>query len=436
MYNIPESENQPRIPEHRAEIIALSRMMDHWSAELYRRRNHDESKVPPWKFLPLPDTLAEWEKSRGELLKIFEEHIYGALPPPPDKLEVRLLAEKHGALGGLAYRREIRIYCKMNDGRVHDFDMLLYVPENVEGKVPVFVGLNFDGNQANTPDDDVRLTRGAAHVAKHWWRSAVTPADKRFIKMESWNFEEAMKRGYAVATANFGEIFPDNPFGFAKSIYTLFKTPDELAELPEPPAPVRNYGAISAWAWGVSRMMDVLEDIPEVDAEKAAVVGHSRLGKAALWAGVNDKRFKMVISNNSGCMGASPACRVYGERPGHLAYLHRFWFADKFIEYADREETMPVDQHQLMALIAPRCLYVASSSEDCGADPYGEFLAAGEAEKVWKLYGFERSLPDSFPPLDQSVGNMVKYHCKTGIHSITAADWVHYYACADKLFKQ
>lgn len=245
-----------------------------------------------------------------------------------------------------------------------------------------------------------------------------------------------MKRGYAVATANFGEIFPDNPFGFAKSIYTLFKTPDELAELPEPPAPVRNYGAISAWAWGVSRMMDVLEDIPEVDAEKAAVVGHSRLGKAALWAGVNDKRFKMVISNNSGCMGASPACRVYGERPGHLAYLQRFWFADKFIEYADREETMPVDQHQLMALIAPRCLYVASSSEDCGADPYGEFLAAGEAEKVWKLYGFERSLPDSFPALDQSVGNMVKYHCKTGIHSITAADWVHYYACADKLFKQ
>lgn len=435
MDSIPEHENQPRIPENREAIIALSRMMDHWSAELYRRRNHDESKVPPWKFLPLPDTLEEWKVERKKILELFNEHIYGAVPPPPDKLEVRLLAEKHGALNGLAYRREIRIYCKMDNGRVHDFDMLLYVPENAAGKVPVFVGLNFNGNQANTPDDDVRLTRGPAHVAKHWWRSAVTTDDKRFEKIDSWNFVEAMKRGYAVATANFNEIFPDNPFGFAKSIYTLFKDPGELAELPEPPAPVRNYGAISAWAWGLSRMMDVLEDIPEVDAGKAAVLGHSRLGKTALWAGVNDERFKMVISNNSGCMGAAPSCREYGERPGHLAYLQRFWFADKFIEYAGREDKLPVDQHQLMALIAPRTLYVASSSEDCGADPYGEFLSAREAAKVWTLYGKKNDLPEAFPELDKTFGDTVNYHCKTGNHSITAADWIYYYACADKLFK-
>ena len=436
MNNTFDKENQPRIPEHRAEIIAISRMMDHWSEELYRRRNHDESKVPPWKFLPLPETLEEWEMERKNILKLFEEHIYGAVPPPPDKLEVRLLAEKHGALNGLAYRREIRIYCKMNDGRVHDFDMLLYVPENASGKVPVFVGLNFNGNQANTPDDDVRLTRGPAHVAKHWWRSAVTTDDKRFEKLDSWNFVEAMQRGYAVATANFNEIFPDNPFGFAKSIYTLFKTPEELAELPEPPIAPRNYGAISAWAWGLSRMMDVLEDIPEVDTEKAAVLGHSRLGKTALWAGVNDERFKLVISNNSGCMGAAPSCRVYGERPGHLAYIQRFWFSDKFIEYADREDTLPVDQHQLLALIAPRTVYVASSSEDYGADPYGEFLSAKEAAGIWALYARENDFPDSFPELNKSVGSSVKYHCKTGGHSITAADWQHYYECADKLFKQ
>lgn len=435
MNNVVDKENLPRTPENREALIALSRMMDHWSAELYRRRNHDESKVPPWNFLPLPDTLAEWENSRQELLKLFEEHIYGAIPPPPDKLELRLLAEKHGALNGLAYRREYRIYCKMDDGRVHDFDMLLYTPVNASGDVPVFVGLNFDGNQANTPDDDVLLTRGPDHVAKHWWRSSETADDKRFIKLDSWNFAEAVQRGYAVATVNFGEIFPDNPFGFARSIYTLFKSSGELAELPEPPAAPRNYGAISAWAWGLSRMLDALENISGVDAARAAVLGHSRLGKAALWAGANDRRFKLVISNNSGCMGASPACRVYGERPGHLAYLQRFWFADKFIEYACREELLPVDQHQLIALIAPRCVYVASSNEDHGADFYGEFLAAKAAAKIWNLYGFEDTLPDDFPELEKSVGNMIKYHCKAGKHSITAADWQHYYSCADKLFK-
>jgi len=435
MQSIPESENQPRIPENREAIIALSRMMDHWSGELYRRRNHDESKVPPWNFLPLPDTLEAWQIERKKILELFNEHIYGAVPPPPDILESRLLAEKHGALGGLAYRREIRIYCKMNDNRCHDFDMLLYVPENASGKVPVFVGLNFDGNQANTTDDDVRLTRGADHVPRHWWRSAVTPDTKRFIKLDSWNFAEAMKRGYAVATANFGEIFPDNPFGFAKSIYTLFKTPEELAELPEHGSAPRNYGAISAWAWGMSRMLDILENIPEVDAGKAAVLGHSRLGKTALWAGVNDERFKLVISNNSGCMGAAPSCRVFGERPGHLAYLQRFWFADKFIEYADREETLPVDQHQLMALIAPRKLHVASSSEDCGADPYGEFLAAQAASEIWQLYG-GKSLKDiAMPSCGQAVGKDVRYHLKNGKHSIVAEDWQHYYQSADELFK-
>jgi hypothetical protein len=211
---------------------------------------------------------------------------------------------------------------------------------------------------------------------------------------------------------------------------------EELAELPEPPIAPRNYGAISAWAWGLSRMMDVLEDIPEIDTEKAAVLGHSRLGKTALWAGVNDERFKLVISNNSGCMGAAPSCRVYGERPGHLAYIQRFWFSDKFIEYAEREDTLPVDQHQLLALIAPRTVYVASSSEDYGADPYGEFLSAKEAAGIWALYGRENDFPDSFPELNKSVGSSVKYHCKTGGHSITAADWQHYYECADKLFKQ
>ena len=427
-------ENLPRIPENLSALQAVSSMMNHWSDELYRRRNTDESLAGECNFAEFPATLEEWQSERKRIHKLFEDHIYGKLPPPPDKLEMRILSEKHGALNGLAFRREIRIYCRMNDGRSHDFDMLLYVPENAETAVPVFVGLNFDGNQANTPDEDVRLTRGATLVPGHWWRTVPTQESKRHIKPESWNFEETIRRGYAVATADYGEIFPDNPAGFSQSIYTLFKGKDELTAFP-PLGFTRDFGAISAWAWGLSRMLDILESIDGVDADNAAVLGHSRLGKTALWAGANDERFKLVISNNSGCLGAAPSKRNFGERVGHLVYLQRFWFNDKIVEYSFKDENLPVDQHQLLALVAPRALYVASSSEDYGADPYGEFLSTRAAAKVWNLYGFADDFPAEQPDLDVSVGSQVCYHIKPGKHSITEVDWKHYYDCADRVLK-
>lgn len=431
-------ENAPRVPSNPALLDAIGKAMDYWSGEFYRRRNHDEKLCPPVELSAFPETLEEWKLKRQEIKKLFEEHIYGPVPPPPDKLEMRLLSEKRDALNDTAIRREIRIYCKMNDGRSHDFDMLLYIPKNVSAPPPVFVGLNFDGNQANTPEVDVRTTRGAAHIPGNWWRCGVTAENKRLIKLDSWNFENAMQRGYAVATANYGEIFPDNPFGYEQSIYTLFKTPEELKSLPDLPAPLRKFGAISAWAWGLSRMLDALETIPEVDAGRAAVLGHSRLGKTALWAGANDERFKMVISNNSGCLGAAPSCREFGERVGHLAYIQRFWFVETLMQYAYRENTMPVDQHQLLALVAPRTLYVASSSEDHGADPKGEFMSARAASAVWKLYGSPAGMLENMPEVGAGTAgsNGVFYHVKYGPHSITGEDWQHYYDCADKIFNK
>jgi hypothetical protein len=142
-----------------------------------------------------------------------------------------------------------------------------------------------------------------------------------------------------------------------------------------------------------------------------------------------------VISNNSGCLGAAPSKRNFGERLGHLVYLQRFWFNDKIVEYSFKDENLPVDQHQLMALVAPRALYVASSSEDYGADPYGEFLSTRAAAKVWSLYGFADDFPAEQPELDVSVGSQVCYHIKPGKHSITEVDWKHYYDCADRVLK-
>ena len=431
-------ENASRAPDNIEVIKAIGLAMDYWSNELYRRRNFDESKCPAVELPPLPDSLAEWRTERKKLLALFAEHIYGEIPPAPDKITTRLLAERSDALNNTAIRREIRIYCQMNNGMSHDFDMLLYIPKNVQAPPPVFLGLNFDGNQANTIDEDVALTRGPSHYPGYWWRSAATNNDKRLIKLDSWNFAEAMQRGYAVATVNYCEIFPDNPYGYEKSIYRLFRSPEELAAFPARSCGLRKFGAISAWAWGLSRMLDVLEDIPEVDADRAAVLGHSRLGKTALWAGANDERFKMVISNNSGCLGAALSRRDFGERVGHLAYIQRFWFTETLAQYADRESELPVDQHQLLALVAPRCLYVASSSEDGGADPRGEFLSAKAASEVWRLYNHAPVLPEDMPAAGTgTVGsNGVFYHLKSGVHSITAEDWQHYYNCADGLFRE
>ena len=427
-------ENAPRVPDNAAAIPFVSREMDYWSSELYKRRDPDSLLNKEADFIPLPDTLEAWQLRRQEVLKNFQQYVYGAIPPPPDRMEYKLLNEKTDALDNTAIRREIRVYCRMDNGRSFDFDVMVYLPKNAV-EVPVFAGLNFDGNQANTPENDVRLTRGAARRAGCWWRFLPPSEETRNIRLDSWNFAEAIRRGYAVATASYGEIFPDNPFGFAKSIYRLFRSDEELAELPPMNSAPREYGAISAWAWGNSRILDTLQAVvPEVDCTRAAVIGHSRLGKAALWCGANDERFKLVISNNSGCMGASPSCRKYGEQFNHICVLHRFWFNEKLSCFAFSDTPLPVDQHELLAMVAPRTLYVASSDEDSGADPMGEFLAAKEAAKVWKLYGKAGLGIDEMPPIGKSCGYEVKYHIKHGKHSITAEDWQHYYACADQIF--
>ena len=430
-----EQENAPRVPDNAAAIPFVSRQMDYFSSELYRRRDPDGMLCGHADLTPLPDDLAEWQICRRRILREFEQHVYGAMPPPPDHIVLKLLNEKNDALDNTAIRREIRVYCCMNNGRQHDFDLLVYLPKNAR-KVPVFVGLNFDGNQANTPEMDVRMTRGATRRPGCWWRFLPPTETMRNVRLDSWNFAEAIRRGYAVATASYGEIFPDNPFGFAKSIYRLFHSDEELVESPPMNSAPREYGAITAWAWGNSRILDALtQGVPEIDTGRAAVIGHSRLGKAALWCGVNDERFKLVISNNSGCMGAAPNARKFGERFEHTAILHRFWFNENLVRFAFGDEKLPVDQHELLALIAPRTLYVASSSEDSGADPRGEFLAAQAAGKVWQLYGLRGLDQAELPAENLSCGSGVRYHIKNGNHSITATDWQHYYACADQIFR-
>lgn len=193
--------------------------------------------------------------------------------------------------------------------------------------------------------------------------------------------------------------------------------------------------AIAVWAWGLSRMMDYVETRPDLDAKKVVVAGHSRLGKAALVAAAYDKRFAICIANNSGCMGASLSRREFGETTAIIAKAFPHWFCKNFSRYAKTPEMLPVDQHQLLAAIAPRPLYIASASEDEWADPKGELLSLIEASKIYALYGVS-SLPTlaNFELENPFFGKFLGYHLRKGPHALTPYDWSCFYNFAREYF--
>ncbi len=430
-------ENAPRTPDRDDLCLAWERGSNLFFEEYFRSQIHDESKVRKYELPSLPDTLEQWESQRADLLQQFKDCIYGVMPPAPDHMEIKLLSSRDDALGGIALRREYRIYFQMDNGKKFDFDILLYVPKNAKTPPPVFVHLNFGGNQANTPDDDVRISRAPGQDVGRW--HAVAPnKQKRGVDLWRTSYVDVIKRGYASCTACYGEIFPDNLDGFRKSLFRLFYEdlrPDCEVSLKELQAGRRrNFGAYGGWAWGYSRIADALEKIDLVDATKLACVGHSRLAVASLWAGVNDPRFKIVVSNNAGKGGPQFFRRNFGSLSSMLVFCRSNWVSDNFFKYAYHEDDLPVDQHQLLGLVAPRALYVTSSSRDFNADPYGAFLSARTASKIWKLYGEKGIETEEMPPLHEPVGGRIRYHVKEGGHSIREYDWEQFCNFADEIF--
>ena len=392
--------------------------------------NYDETQVPPFT---LPEvlkrvdgkpitTVAEWEANRPALLQQFRDLMYGRRLPLPDRVNYTLLSEKKDAVGGLAIRREIRLEFAMNDGRSHSAVMILFIPARAKGKVPVFTGLTFIGNHVICDDPDIMVT-GLAGKEKNNF------TEQRGIQKERFPLEELMKREFALAVCSYHDFFPDFATGWPASIFRIF-VPEEELERP------RNASAIGAWAWGLSRMLDYLETVPEIDAAKAAVYGHSRLGKTALWAGAEDTRFKLVCVNDSGCGGAAPNRRLYGETLYCMCLacggFGHYWFTHTMPEYCLHPETLPIDQHQLIALIAPRAVAVHSATEDQWADPRGEYLSTWSAGPVFKLYGKEPLSSATPPPPDTPVGTDVSYFLRKGKHNILLSDWQCYMAAFDR----
>ena len=404
----------------------------HYSETIPWVANYDESQVPPYE---LPDPLlcadgsrvgsaAEWSaKRRPELLRLFRESMFGDPIPKPDRLRVVPLTEKRDARGGLAVRRELRLDFLMADGRRRSVIMLLYLPAAAREKVPVCVVLTFGGNQSATVEDDVTMTG---------WQGKRTPD---FIPpgghARRFPIDEIMRRGYALAIASYHDFFPDYPAGWQVGVCELFHSREELEARPA------GASAITAWAWGYSRLLDCLETLPEIDSTKAVAIGHSRLGKAALWAGAQDERFRVVGVNDAGCGGPAPNRRLFGETlfsMYHKNGVGKWWFAAKMEELCAAPEKLPFDQHELVALVAPRAVAVHSATLDEWADPRGEYLGAYHAGAVWRLFGKTPLASPEPPPPDTPVGTDVSYFLRTGKHDLLDADWRHYLDVADRVF--
>lgn len=372
--------------------------------------NYDEAKVPAYH---LPEilktnsgkpvtTVAQWQKTRRpEILALFEQNVYGTMPKTFDGIKYKVTHAESNAMGGKAHLKEVAITVT-NAGKLVTINMVMFVPNARKRAAPVFLLIN---NRDKNNTDPTRA-----------------------VKSEFWPAEMAIDSGYAIAAISVEDAAPDNKNTYQNGVLQLY--PHQLTA-PE------SMKAIGAWAWAASRVMDYFETDKDIDAKRVALVGHSRGGKTALWAGAQDQRFAMVFASCSGNTGASLSHRRFGETIKAINDAFPHWFADNYKKYNDNEAALPVDQHMLIAMIAPRPVYTTNATKDLWADPKGSYLSIQYAKQVYDLFGKPSALSQQPPPVNTPIINStIGYHIREGIHNLTAYDWSNFIRFANYHYHQ
>jgi hypothetical protein len=380
--------------------------------------NYSEEKVPPYT---LPDPLVTsdgrrvtgtemWFKERRpEILKFYRTEIYGRVPPNAPKVTWAVAETVAGARDGAAVmKRVVGKVGERPDGP--RLNLTVYLPAKAGGPVPVLLSISFFGTAARGPAPAGAPGRG--------------PGGGFDV------VAEALGRGWAYASLGYTEIQPDRADRWTDGVIGL-----TLKEGQARPA-ADEWGTISAWAWGASRCIDYLETDGSVNARQVALTGASRLGKTALWAAAQDERVAAVFAAVPGEMGASLIRRDWGETLDDMAQNFPWQFAGNLQKWVGRWNDLPVDQHMLIALCAPRPVYVNGGLTDQWSDPKGEFLALAAAGPVYRLLGAADLGVTELPPLDRPVvGGALAFHYHSGGHAALPADWKAFLDFAGRHFK-
>ena len=332
----------------------------------------------------------QWAARRQQILEHFRDQVYGRVTVTADRVDFSV--KQAPAMNGRATRKTIDLVCHFGP-RTFTFPCTLYLPASAPGPVPVVLFIN---NRSRDQADRTLPDLG-----------------------EFWPAEMIVDRGFAAAVFKTRDVVDDDARQWLDG--GLIATAEADADAPRPPDA---WGAVAAWAWAAQRVMDYLETDPDVDPRRVALVGHSRGGKTALWAAANDDRFSAVVANMSGCTGAALSRHARGELIEHINSNFPHWFCDNYNRYNGRDRQVPYDQHQLLACIAPRGLYVASGAEDHNADPRGEFLSLAHASPAYALLGHSTIQTRDIPAVGQSLyAGPLAYHLAPGGHGLDHAAW-------------